>query len=110
MIVTMPIAHETHKRLGRQLTSTNLQGIKDQTEVVAYADSGAQTCASGPELLSTLSLDPSSLMPTSHRITGVTQAGMDTMDVLFVQIRAGSNSSFPAVHSQQQLKGLYLFE
>ena len=106
MIVTVSIAHETHKRLDRQLASTILQGIKDQTEVAAYANSGAQICASGPELVSTIKPRPQLIHAhiASHHWCNTGWNGHHGCLVCPNTYR--QQSLIPSSMRQQQLQGL----
>ena len=45
--------------------------------LTAVADTGAQTCPSGPGILQSLGLTELDLIPTSHRIKGVTQSALN---------------------------------
>ena len=63
------------------------------TYINACADTGAQTCASSPEILRLSNLDQSYLIPTSHIIVGVTQSGMDILGVLFLRIEAAGRTT-----------------
>jgi hypothetical protein len=48
---------------------------------VAIADSGAQTCACGVDVIQSLGLDEHDLIPTSHRILGITMTAMNIAGV-----------------------------
>ena len=78
------------------------------TELVA--DTGAQTCASGPHLLTALGLEESDLIPTFHRIKGVTKSYLEIQGVLLAQISMGEWSTQQVIYICENASGLYLSE
>ena len=81
-----------------------------QSSIQCLADTGAQTCASGPELLRVLNLHEKYLIPTSHRIVGVTQSFMDIIGVALVQIEVNGRTTNQAVYISKNIKGFFLSE
>ncbi len=62
----------------------DLRNLKNNVDVTCITDTGPQT--SGPEILSKLNIPKTYLIPTSHRIMGVTQSFMDIIGVIMVKI------------------------
>ena len=77
---------------------------------MCFTDTGAQTCACGPELLDILHINSRYLIPTSHRIVGVTQSFMDIMGVMLLKISAGGKTTHQVVYVSKNIKGFFLSE
>ena len=101
-ITPMKHAHESfHSPLPQTACLTN---------VTAVADTGAQTCASGPELLEHVGIKRSHLILTSHRIRGVTQSNLDIWGVLLATISSGEAKTHQVIYICENAHGLYLSE
>ena len=74
----------------------------------AIADTGAQTCAAGADLLDALGLSLGDLVPTSHRIKGVTKTYLDIHGVLLARITMGSSHTNQVVYICKNAQSLYL--
>ena len=79
-------------------------------QVTAVADTGAQTCASGPAILEHLGIERRHLVPTSHRIQGVTQSNLNIWGVLLAKITVGNVSTNQVIYICENARGLYLSE
>ena len=77
-------------------------------QLTAVADSGAQTCASGPAILEQLGIEWSHLVPTSHHIQGVTQSNLNIWGVLMAKITAANVSTNQVIYICDNALGLYL--
>ena len=76
--------------------------------LTAVADTGAQTCASGPGILQSLGLTVSDLIPTSHRIKGVTQSALNIQGVLLARLSCGNRHSNQVVYICDNASDFYL--
>ena len=74
--------------------------------VEAIADTGAQTCACGPEIIHALGLSEKDLVPTSHCINGVTTTAMD-IGVIFASICTKGAMTRQAIYVGNNIKGLF---
>ena len=54
--------------------------------VLAVADTGCQTTTAGIEILRALDVDESFLIPTKHKIIGITDTSLDIKGVLILDI------------------------
>ena len=100
----MQWAHESFVRLLSYKPPT------DTKEIDSFADSGAQTCSSGPEILQHLNCPEKYLIPTSHRIKGITQNGLRIKGVLLLHIQLGNRESRQVVYVSENSSGFYLSE
>ena len=64
----MPLLH-----LHENSKSSPINAKPRNTYLPAFTDTCAQTCVAGETLLDQLDLSPNVLMPTTHRIVGVTK-------------------------------------
>ena len=93
-------AHASFKRpIPPTATSTKSEGL---------ADTGAQTCASGPQILNALGIKQNDLIPTSHHIRGVTKSHLDIQGVLLAKISAGDHCTNQVIYICNNTSGLYL--
>ena len=79
-------------------------------QLTAVADTGAQTCHSGPAILEHLGIERRHLVPTSHRIQGVTQSNLNIWGVLLAKITVGNVSTNQVIYICENARGLYLSE
>ncbi len=78
------------------------------TTVIATADSGCQTCTAGPEILTKLKCPYTYLIKTKHRIVGITDAPLDIIGTIFLQISIGDRTTKQMVYISQNCCGFYL--
>ena len=102
------ILHKAHNDFKKGISLHDLQKMNNNVLMPCYTDTGAQTCASGPELLSSLTLDVRYLIPTSHRIIGVTQSFMDIMGIALIRFEVGGHSTNQVVYISKNISGIYL--
>ena len=76
--------------------------------ILAFADTGAQTCSSGPEIQRLLGYPDGYLVPTNHRIRGITDNRLEVKGVLFLVIKVGSRETRQAVYVSENTSGFYL--
>ena len=107
---SVTLLHKAHHDFKKGIAMADLQTMNHHVAIKCLADTGAQTCASGPELLEVLNMHPKYLIPTSHRIVGVTQSFMDIMGVALVKIEADGKSTNQVVYISRNIKGFFLSE
>ena len=76
--------------------------------VSIVADTGAQTCTSGQEILSSLKCPSSFLLKTRHRINGITKDGLDVMGALLIRITAGGRVTKQIMYICRNTSGVFL--
>ena len=105
MDVQIVIMHTAHKLLGRRWPPNQPQA---SGRVSIIADTGAQTCTSGPEILSSLQCPASFLLKTRHRINGITKDGLDLMGALLVCITSGDRATKQIMYVCRNTSGVFL--
>ena len=103
-ISMMPAAHET---LGIKWSGSRRDLHKPRT-TSALADSGCQTCTAGVDFLEKIGCPKSFLVPTSHRIMGITSSSLDIVGSVLVRIEYGGELTRQMVHISTRTRGLYL--
>jgi hypothetical protein len=105
--VDVSVLTETHTAFHKHISlNTNSNQGKCLTD--AIADTGAQTCACGLDVIRALGISEQDLVPTSHRITSVTSAAMDIAGVLFASISAKGQVTKQAIYVGRNIEGLFL--
>ena len=108
LVVNMSVLTSAHRDFNKTLSPHATENLRMNASVSTCTDTGAQTCASGPELLHILNMDAQYLIPTSHRIMGVTQSCMDIMGVVLLRIEANDRVSHQVVYVSSNIKGFFL--
>ena len=93
--VEISIMHRAHTSFGRNWHGRT---VPRATVIVACADTGAQTCSSGPEILALLNCPEQYLIPTSHKIRGITNSHLELMGALLLHIRIGCHETRQVMH------------
>ena len=93
--VEVSVMHQAHESFGRYARHRD---IKSNVATSSFADSGAQTCSSGPEILDLLNCPDEYIIPTSHRICGITNSALDIRGVLLLHIRVGKEETRQVVY------------
>ena len=96
-------AHQSFRSKGR-----NAAWPPTEHSLQAFTDTCAQTCTSGPEILSLLQCSPSFLVPTSHGIHSITDKALEIMGALLLLIRIGNHQTRQVVYVAKNIHGLYL--
>lgn len=104
LTVSVQVLNTTHSAFNRPVPESSTQAVKFNT----IADTGAQTCACGPEIIRELGLAEQDLVPTSHRINGVTSSAMDILGVVFATISANGATSKQSIYVGRNIKGFFL--
>ena len=108
MMVTVRILTDVHKRYGRPVEEHTSIVVSSQIE--AIADTGCQTCTSGSKLLKHLKVPLSYLIPTRHRIIGITDTTLEIKGALMLAITFNGNTCNQMVYIAGNASGLYLSE
>ena len=77
---------------------------------VALADTGAQICTAGINLMSALGIDETYLLPTSMKIKGVTTTAMSVLATMILNISAGGKYTNQMVYIASEARKLILSE
>ena len=108
--IAISLMADAHKDFGKEIPEKWQNHLRDQVTITACTDTGAQTCASGPDILHDLQLDREYLVPTSHKIIGVTQSPMNILGVILVKIEARGKVTHQVVYVSNNIKGFFLSE
>ena len=102
--IKVSVIHPAHDEFngGAQMDTSQ---IKDEATLTGIPDTGAQTCASGIEILDRLNIAEKYLIPTSHRIVGIIQSYMDIVGVLFLKIEVQNRSTLQVVYVSRSTQG-----
>ena len=76
----------------------------------AVADTGAQTCSSGPEILEVLGCSSNILIPTSNRMHGITYDQLHIKGIVFMHIKVGLKETRQVVYVLENTSGFYVSE
>ena len=102
----MEVMTHAHKSFGKHITGKPLSA----QQVSSCTDTGAQTCSSGPEILERLGCSDDILVPTRHRIKGITDTPLDISGALFLNISLGKYNTRQMVYISKNTKGFFLSE
>ena len=105
-VTLMPAAY---KKLGIEWSGSR-KTLHRSHQVNALADSGCQTCTAGEDLLKDIGCPESYLVPTSHRIMGITAASLGIVGSALLRIEVGGEVTRQMVHISKHARGLYLSE
>ena len=105
--VQVSIIPGAHSKFGRRLRNPTDQRSH---RIIALADSGAQTCSCGPEVQRMLKCPDGYLIPTTHRIRGITEDRLHIKGVVFLRIKMGDRETKQAVYVSENTSGFYLSE
>ena len=95
--VNVSVMHAAHKRFGINWTGSH-KGIHKPLMVEVVADSGCQTCSAGIDVLQRIGCPESYLVPTNHRIAGITNSLLDIAGSVFLRIEVGGRVTRQMVH------------
>ena len=76
--------------------------------VNVFTDTRAQTCISDPDILQKLDIDEKFLLPTSHRMIGVTGKCVDIIGVVFLEMEHKGHISRNVVYICRTVKGFFV--
>ena len=107
LTVEVTLVPEAHAEFGYTAMEANSLRTHRMT---AIADTGAQTCSSGPEIQRILKCPDKQLIPTSHRIKGITDNPLNIKGVIFAKIRAGLRETRQVIYVSENTSGFCLSE
>ncbi len=105
-VTLMPAAY---KKLGIEWSGSRKK-LNKSHKSDALTDSGCQTCTAGEDFLDDIGCPTSYLVPTSHRIMGITSASLGIIGSALLRIEAGGEVTRQMVHISKNARGLYLSE
>jgi len=103
--VEVAMTPRTHAKFGCVPTGP---ASRRSHKIIAFADTGAQTSSSGPEIQELLGYPDEYLMPTTYQIRGITDNQLHIKGILFLRIRVGSRETRQAVYVADNTSGFYL--
>ena len=107
--VSATLMEAAHTKLGVKWTGSRKDAFT-QRYAMALADSGCQTCNGGTDFLNDISCPIEYLIPTSHRINGITATGLSIIGSVFVRFNVNGKVSRQMVHISDNISGLFLSE
>jgi hypothetical protein len=102
------LIREAQAAFSRPITEPTYDRVRRHSGILAFADSGAQKCACGLDTLHELGMTERDLIPTSHRILGVTMKSMDISGVFLAKLSTGTTFPRQVVYVSKNTKGFYL--
>ena len=103
------VMHAAHKSFGIDWRGSR-RDIHRPRVVSSITDSGCQTCSAGVDVLEQLGVPISYLVPTSHRIVGITESLLDIAGSVLLRIEVAGRITRQMVHVSSNTRGLYLSE
>ena len=82
--------------------------VTPYVKIEAIADTGAQTCTAGTDLLKTISGAERWLLKTRHRIRGVNNVGLSVKGALIVDIQYHDKVTTQVIYICENVKQTYL--
>ena len=107
--VETTVMRSAHTKLGVKWQGKT-RGAFETVKTKSLADTGCQTCNGGLDFLKEINCPVSYLVPTSHRIHGITQDGLDIIGSVMLRISVGDRTTRQMVHISKNTHGLYLSE
>ena len=102
--VEVSLMTDTHRKFGvhcEEFPPVNISAI---------ADTGCQTSTSGSDVLSKMKIPERYLIPTRHKIVGITDTPLDILGALMLKISYNERTTNQMVHVSSKPSGLYLSE
>ena len=93
--VTMML--EAHKKCGVHWKGSR-KGAFQSHSVQTYADTCCQTCTAGVDFINQIGCPESYLVPTSHRIIGITASSLNIIGSVLLRIEVGGNVTRQMIH------------
>ncbi len=103
--VTCTILVANHAIYGRRL-ERKTKGVKAS----GLADTGAQVCTAGPNLLSNFDVDQSFLVPTRLEVKGITHFPVTMLGAIFLEVSANGMRTRQIVYIASEARSLILSE
>ena len=106
--VTCTLIVPFHSLYGRHLPDEMRRPKSVKTE--GLADTGAQVCTAGPNLLSRFNVDPSFLIPTKLEVKGITHYPVTMLGALFLEVSSTGMRTRQIVYIAREARSLILSE
>ena len=103
LTVQTRLMKEVHQGFGVKCESV-------ERKMVVVADTGCQTSSAGLDVLKTLGVKKRWLIPTCHRIIGITDTQLKIVGAVFLEFNHKGKSSRQMVYVSSNSAGLYLSE
>ena len=107
--VEASIMHTAHKKLGLKLHGDR-KSFNNRVVIEGLADTGCQTCIAGEEFLKEIGCPPDYMIPTKHRIVGITSAGLGIVGAILMRLVLYGRISRQVVYISTKVKGFYMSE
>ena len=107
--VETTLMQSAHTKLGVRWQGKT-RGAFQPRKIKGLADTGCQTCNGGLDFLNEINCPVSYLVPTSHRIHGITQDGLDIIGSVMLRMSINGHTTRQMVHISKNTRGLYLSE
>ena len=88
MDINVSMMHTAHEKFGVKWNGSR-KGLYKRHTVTTLADSGCQTCTAGVDFLEEIGCPLTFLIPTRHRIMGITKSSLDVIGSLLLRIEYG---------------------
>ncbi|XP_057299519.1 uncharacterized protein LOC130630139 [Hydractinia symbiolongicarpus] len=102
--ISISLNSSAHQKLCKSFSLNKLQ----PTRVSAIADTGAQTCTAGIELLSQLNCSKNALIKTRHRLRAVNNNDISIKGAIIADITVGTSTTTEIVYLCDKVKGFFL--
>ena len=107
--IAVTVMHGAHEKFGAKWKGSRVGSTQNKL-VTAVADTGCQTCTAGVDVIKNLCAEEY-LIPTKHKIVGITDASLSIAGIAFLRLRAkNGRETRQTVYISRNVKGLYLSE
>ena len=103
--VEVSVLKEVHQRCGIKCGATY-----PTVSIQAVTDTGCQTTTAGIDILKMLNVSKDALIPTKHKIVGITEKSLDILGVLMLSLDHKGRTAKQMVYISTRPSGLYLSE
>ena len=107
--VEFTIMHEAHKSFGRKWRGTRKGAFSTHT-IEALCDTGCQTSIAGEEFLKHIDCPYEYLVPTNHKIMGITDTSLGIIGAVMLRINYKKQTTRQMVYISSKVDGLFLSE
>ena len=110
--VDIKVMVEVHTYFGKEIPRGDYCGNQQlsASNVGGLADTGAQVCTGGPDLLKKLDMDESLLVTTNMSVKGMSQSTVNLMGALLLEISAQGICTKQVVYIAREARSLILSE
>ena len=107
--VEVTMMQAAHEKLGIKWEGSR-QGMFNAKPLPAIADTGCQTCVAGTGMLDALKCPPAYMIPTSHKIMGITAASLGIVGAILLRIELNGHCTRQMVYVSERISGFFLSE